>query len=400
MNKNKVELLAPAGDLERAYFAFNYGADAIYLGAKQYSLRARASNFEISDIQEIVNYAHIHHKKVYIVANIICHNIQLQNFKPFFDQLVKINVDGFIVADPFIFYELKKHYPHVELHVSTQQSITNSKAAAFWKNNGATRVVLARELKYDEIKQLTINNNHFVEIEMFIHGAVCIAYSGRCMMSNNFSLRDANVGGCAQSCRWEYDVLNDSHDNHFFTMSAKDMVYLKHLDKLLNLDIDSFKIEGRMKTVNYLTTVIKTYREAIDEFYEKQHILDYDQYETKLNVVANRPTDDAFLFDANADKMLYHDEQKKLQQDYLFNFIKQIDANTYLIKSRNYFDINTKIKILSPKGEDVKLKIVKIWDEQNNELSTVNTPMTICYIKFNMQTNFNEYCIGKADYEK
>lgn len=198
---NRIELLAPAGDLERAYYALAYGADAIYIGGKLFSLRARASNFEIKDIIEIVEAAHANHKKVYLVANIICHSFLLAEFDSFFKQLKDVKLDGIIVADPFIFSQLKLHYPQFELHVSTQQSITNSKAAAFWKRMGATRVVLAREMSLKEISALTITNQRKIQIEMFIHGAVCIAYSGRCMMSNYFSLRDANVGGCAQSCR-------------------------------------------------------------------------------------------------------------------------------------------------------------------------------------------------------
>lgn len=396
MNK-RIELLAPAGDYERALFALEYGADAIYLGGKQFSLRARASNFELEDIKKLVEYAHSKNKKVYIVTNVICHNYLLKSFDVFFEKLCKINVDGFIVADPFIFYQVKNQYPHIELHISTQQSITNSKACLFWKRNGAKRVVLAREMKFDEMKLLTEKINKEIEIEVFIHGAVCISYSGRCMMSNNFSLRDANVGGCAQSCRWEYKIENNDISN-YFTMSAKDMVYLKHLNNLCQLNIDSFKIEGRMKTINYLTTVVKTYRQAIDEISEYGKIKNINVLSKQLDDVANRQTDDAFLIDANQDKMLYHDEKRELIQDFIFIIDKKIDNMTYAITSKNYFDINTKIKIVTP-VQDIKIKIDYILDTDKNHIDVVRTPMTKCIIKLKEPVDLNTFCLGKIDYE-
>lgn len=396
MNK-KIELLAPAGDYERALFALEYGADAIYLGGKQFSLRARASNFELDDIKKLVEYAHSKNKKVYIVTNVICHNYLLKSFDAFFEELCKINVDGFIVADPFIFYWVKNQYSHIELHISTQQSITNSKACLFWKRNGARRVVLAREMKFDEMKLLTEKINKEIEIEVFIHGAVCISYSGRCMMSNNFSLRDANVGGCAQSCRWEYKIGNNDISN-YFTMSAKDMVYLKHLNNLCQLNINSFKIEGRMKTINYLTTVVKTYRQAINEINEYGKIKNISELNKQLDDVANRQTDDAFLIDANQDKMLYHDEKRELTQDFIFTIDKKIDNMTYAITSKNYFDINTKIKIVTPE-KDLKIKIDYILDIDKNRIDIVRTPMTKCIIKLKEPIELDTFCLGKIDYE-
>ncbi len=393
MKSNK-ELLAPAGDKERALFALTYGADAVYFGGKQFSLRARASNFEFQDIEEVVKFAHANNKKVYLVANILCHNFHLPEFKKFFDKVTAIGVDAFIVADPFIFKNLRDKY-NVECHISTQQSITNSKSAAFWKRNGATRVVLAREMKFDELKLLTEHNNNEVEIEAFIHGAVCISYSGRCMMSNNFSLRDANVGGCAQSCRWEY-TIKDNNCNHLFTMSAKDMVYLQQIQSLDKLNLHSYKIEGRMKTVNYLTTVVKTYRTLLDHIDESVNI---NNLQKQIDEVANRPTDTAFLYDANADKMLYHDEARPLKQDFIFSIIKKISNTKYQIQSKNYFDMNTNIKIIKPIGNDEKVKIKQITTLDGEDLSIVRTPMTDCIITLEKPIEMNEFCLGKVDYE-
>ncbi len=393
MKSNK-ELLAPAGDKERALFALTYGADAVYFGGKQFSLRARASNFEFQDIEEVVKFAHANNKKVYLVANILCHNFHLPEFKKFFDKVTSIGVDAFIVADPFIFKNLRDKY-NVECHISTQQSITNSKSAAFWKRNGATRVVLAREMKFDELKLLTEHNNNEVEIEAFIHGAVCISYSGRCMMSNNFSLRDANVGGCAQSCRWEY-TIKDNSCNHLFTMSAKDMVYLQQIESLDKLNLHSYKIEGRMKTVNYLTTVVKTYRTLLDHIDES---VDINNLQKQIDEVANRPTDTAFLYDANADKMLYHDEARPLKQDFIFSIIKKISNTKYQIQSKNYFDMNTNIKIIKPIGNDEKVKIKQITTLDGEDLSIVRTPMTDCIITLEKPIEMDEFCLGKVDYE-
>ncbi|MGL4950301.1 MAG: U32 family peptidase C-terminal domain-containing protein [Mycoplasma sp.] len=394
---NKYELLAPAGDVERAKYSLVYGADAVFLGAKQFSLRARASNFEIEDIKSIIKFAHERNKKVYLVTNVICHNFMIKEFKDFFDVITKIGIDAFIVADPFIIYNLRKFYPDVEIHVSTQQSITNSKSAAFFKRAGATRVVLAREMKYEEIELLCEHNNGNVEIEAFIHGAVCIAYSGRCMMSNNYSLRDANVGGCAQSCRWLYKII-DSDVNKFFTMSAKDMSYLLHLNKLMKLDIASFKVEGRMKTINYLTTVMKTYRTAIDSILNNSNC-DMNQLKHSLDTVANRETDSAFLECADSTKMLYHDEEKKLKQDFAFVINKMITKNEFKITSKNYFDINMKIYIVKPNGPNEFIQIESITDSDGKNFDIVNTPMREYVIKTKGTHNFDEYCIGRIKYE-
>ncbi len=392
--KNKVELLAPAGDKEKAYFALEYGADAVYLGAKQYSLRARSSNFEIEDIEEIVEYAHKKNKKVYLVTNIICHNFLLQDFDLFIEKIKQIKIDAFICADPFIITQIRKKIPNAEIHISTQQSITNSKASLFWKKHGATRVILSREMKLDEIELLCKNLENKIDVEMFIHGAVCISYSGRCMMSNNFSLRDSNVGGCAQSCRWEYEILTEPKIKNSFTMSAKDMVYIMHLEKLLSLNLCSFKIEGRMKTINYLSSVIKVYRKIIDDYYAKKP-LDLLEGKNKLVEVANREIDDAFLIDANSNKMLYHDIQKVLKQNFAFNVLKKISNQEYLIISKNNFNIFQRFQIISPIFEK-EIKILKMINvEQDREVTTINTPLTKAIIKLSEPIEMDQYCLGR-----
>ncbi len=381
----RTELLSPAGDIERAKFAIKYGADAVYVGATAYSLRARASNFDFSDLKELVAYAHQRQAKVYLVTNIICHNALLNGFIEFMKQIDKIAIDAFICADPYIISFLKEHYPQKEIHISTQQSISNSKAALFWKRNGATRVVLSRETTYEELKQLITNLDNRIAIEVFIHGAVCIAYSGRCMMSNNFSLRDANVGGCAQSCRWEYSIINrelKGKINEDFTMSAQDMSMLVHLDKLLDLNIASFKVEGRMKSIHYVATVINAYKKAMDQYYRHEQI-DLDFLVGELSQAANRKTNDAwFNKSPNQTKMIYHDRQKVVNKNFAF-IIKAKKDNMYQILTKNYFTIDDQINILSPAHDQLKISFKKIINSDGESLMIVRNPMITLWVEFN-----------------
>lgn len=394
MINNKIELLAPAGDKERAYYALNYGADAIFIGAKIFSLRARASNFEIEDITEVVQYAHKKNKKVYLVTNVICHNFLAKDFISFMTKISKLNIDGFICADPFIIKTINDQFPECEIHISTQQSITNSKAALFWKKFNATRVVLARELTFDEIKDTTENLRDKMEIEVFIHGAVCISYSGRCMMSNSFSGRDSNVGGCAQSCRWIYNTPCEEN-KHPFTMSAKDMSYINHLDKLLTLNIASFKIEGRMKSLNYITTVVKNYRIYMDEYYNKKEP-ENKLFFNNLLQIANREFDDAFLINQNSSKMLYHDIEKNVNQNYLFIIKNKLNDFTYEIITKNYMDSSMKMCLLTPNNY-YKINIESILDLDNKRIDITPTPMTKLVIKIKQNIIDWKYAIGKKD---
>lgn len=390
-NEFRTELLAPAGDLEKAIIALDYGADAVFLGAKSYSLRAHASNFDIEDIKYVVDYSHQRNKKVYLVTNILCHNALLKAAPDFMNQLVACNPDGFITADPYIVNILRKNHPEKEIHISTQQSVCNSKAALFWKRNKATRVVLAREVTYAELKQLMTNLNHAIEIEIFIHGAVCISYSGRCMMSNNFSLRDANVGGCAQSCRWKYVVENNDVKNKskLFTMSAKDMAQMCNIQELLELDIASFKIEGRMKSIHYVATVVNAYRKAMDRYYNHQP-LELNDLEQELAKTANRPTDTAWM-DGNPgyDKMLYHDEERRLVQNYVFVIQKKLDDGFYEIITKNHLDQNNELEIIGPSHNNVKTKILIMQDKNRLPINICPTPMSKIYVKLDTDVSLD-----------
>ncbi|MGL4383357.1 MAG: peptidase U32 family protein, partial [Bacilli bacterium] len=267
----KPELLAPAGNLEKLKIAIRYGADAVFVGGKKFSLRASAANFDINDIEEGVKFAQSYNAKVYVVVNIIFHNKDLDGLKEYLIDLERIGVVGIICADLIVIDYLKKYAPRLEIHISTQQSITNEAAVAFYENLQVDRVVLGREVSYEELKLIKANTK--IELEYFVHGAMCVAYSGRCMMSNYYSNRDSNRGGCSQSCRWNYQLLQEQEDsvinltnpNTPFTMSSKDLALIEDIPKLIDLEIASFKIEGRMKSIYYLATIVSTYRKLIDD---------------------------------------------------------------------------------------------------------------------------------------
>lgn len=377
----KYELLMPAGNFEKGMYALEYGADAIYIGPKAYSLRARSSNFDFSEIKKITDYAHSKNKKVYVVLNIICHNGHLLGFEPFFKKINECNVDAAIVADPYIFSKIKEINKDFEVHVSTQQSVCNSKAALFWKRNGASRVVLGRETSFEELKLLDQNLNQQVELEYFIHGAVCISYSGRCMMSNNFSLRDANVGGCAQSCRWKYQIVNMDSINKYFTMSAKDMSLLENMNQLMSVNVASFKVEGRMKSIHYVATVTACYRNVMDAYINKKEI-DIKKVKKELQKAENRLTSSAF-FDKNPNetKMLYFEEERELLQNFAFVFTEEISDTEFKIHSKNYFTKNSKFEILMPDLNNIEFKIIEIKNTNKELIDIVNQPSTEFTIK-------------------
>lgn len=370
--KNKHELLAPAGNFEKAEYALDFGADAIYIGPKSYSLRARSSNFDIDEIDRITKYAHSLDKKVYVVLNILCHNIHIKNFADYFKKISSCNVDGIICADPFIISSIKKINPNMEIHISTQQSISNSKSALFWKRNGASRVVLAREVSFNNLKLISKKLKDIIEIEYFIHGAVCISYSGRCTMSNNFSFRDANIGGCAHSCRWLYNVENDDID-YKFTMSAKDMALMSELNKLLELDIASFKIEGRMKSIYYIATIISSYKKAFDEFANTGKIS--SKWIDEIKKAENRETSTACFYSKDKNNMLYVDDEKKVKQVFAFIIDEILGGGWYKVVCKNYFDKSMLFETISYKHDTYKFKIIEILNENNESIETANVPM-------------------------
>jgi putative protease len=380
---NKIELLAPAGDINRAKLAFGFGADAVYFGGKAYSLRARASNFDFEQIKELTDYAHNLNRKVYIVTNIICHNHMLTGFTKFLNNLMKCNPDVLLCSDPYIIQTVKNLYPQVKIHISTQQSVTNSKAALFWQRNGASRIVTAREVSLNELKPMIKNVNHKIEIEIFGHGAVCVAYSGRCMLSSNYCLRDANNGGCAQSCRW-VSTLSDGIKQYSdkFSMSTKDMCLINYVKEMMDSGIASMKIEGRMKSEHYIATVVNAYRKTIDAIVENKELT--NEYTKDVLNAANRDVSIGwFLGEPSTNEMLYHDIPKQVNQLFVLTIKEKIDNKTYKVVSRNYFTIDDVFEVLSSiQNHIIDIKIIDIKNSNNESIKVVNTPMSNLIITF------------------
>lgn len=384
---NKVELLAPAGDLEKALTAINFNANAIYLGGKKYSLRARANNLDIDEIAKAVGYAHQHNAKVYLVTNILCHNGMTKDFKSYLDELMATKPDGFICADPFVMETIHKAYPKAEIHVSTQQSVCNSKAALwFHKTVNATRIVTAREVDFKNLSLMTKSLKGIMEVEYFIHGALCVAYSGHCMMSNNFSLRDANVGGCAHSCRWNWELKDAKGKliSNKFTMSTKDICHVCHLKQLIEIGIASFKVEGRMKSLHYNATICNNYSHALKDYYTKKLTSKrIKMYEHDLAKAANRATSFAWFNGQPTQKqMLYHEGKKKLTQNFAFIITKKVKGG-YEIISKNFFTCKDRFEVFG-KNHDLinNIRITSLFDvKANSEVDRVNKPMYRYIIK-------------------
>ncbi len=391
---NKPELLAPAGNLEKLKIAIRYGADAIFLGGKVFSLRSAASNFELSDIKEGVEFAHNHDAKVYVVVNIIFHNEDLVGLKEYLQALETMDVDGIICADMIVIDHIKKYAPTLEIHLSTQQSITNHYAITFYEKIGADRVVLAREVSYEDLKQIRKISN--IELEYFVHGAMCVAYSGRCMLSNYYSLRDSNRGGCSQSCRWNYNLYQEvdnklnriSKAEEPFSMSSKDLNLALSIPQLMDLGINSLKIEGRMKSIYYLATIVLTYRMIIDSYYENpnNYIID-ERTIDNLSRAANRLTSSGFFDSAmNYEKQLYAGRDEHPTKEFI-GYILDYDINKKMIKveQRNYFKIGDQVELFGPDKKFYQFNISKIYDEDMQAIDVARHPQQIIYLPFEQE---------------
>lgn len=385
----KPELLAPAGDLEKLEIAYHYGADAVFIGGKEYSLRSRASNFDLSSIKEACLIAKKYRKKLYVTVNMYMHNENLTGFKDYLKELEKAGVDAIICADPYAIQVAIETIPNVEVHVSTQQSVVNSQTVNFWKECGCTRVVLAREVSKDELALLMQNTE--CEIEYFIHGAMCIAYSGRCMLSNEFSRRDSNRGGCSQSCRWDYEI--ESKSDVAFSMSSKDMALFEGIPELIELGVDSLKIEGRMKSIHYIATVVKTYRELIDMYCSNPNqYMDVDITEKELLKSANRPISTGFFFgQPTKEQQLFNQREQHPTKEFI-GLVLAYDNESKLAKveQRNNFKIGQSVEVFGPNITNYEFKIQQIYDENMNEIDVAPHPLQVVYIKI-------DQCVNKFD---
>ena len=386
----KIELLSPAGDLERLKVTLLYGADAVYIGGQSYSLRANANNFTIEEIREGCSFAHKLGKRVHLTLNIVFHNEDMEEVEKFIKDVVDAGIDAFIVSDPFIISHIKTNYPNVEVHLSTQNSTSNYEAIKFFEKEGIDRVVLARELGKKEISEIIKKVN--TDIEVFIHGAMCTCFSGRCALSNYVTNRDANRGGCAQVCRFSFDT----DESKEFTMALKDMNMAEYIGDLIDIGVTSLKVEGRMRSLYYLATVIGTYREIIDRYYDKTLTPEVMEIlQERLDRVANRETSTHyFMKEANWTDQYYTGRSEISNQDYLGQVIEYKDG---LVKfyERNYFELGDLVELFTPSGEHISFVVSEIYDEDKNSVDVCRHPDNIYYLKLDSDIEIPEYSMIK-----
>ncbi len=374
----RIELLAPAGDLERLKITLLYGADAVYLGGEKLGLRANATNFTLEELKEGCCFAHKLGKKVYQTINIVFHNSDTEGAEEYIKDCVLCGVDAFIVSDPYIINYIKENFKDVEVHLSTQDSTTNYKAGEFYKSIGVDRIVLARELSKNEIKEIIDKTG--VDIEVFVHGAMCTCFSGRCALSNYVTNRDANRGGCAQVCRFAFATNNDD-----FTLATKDLNLAKNIKDLIEIGVTSLKVEGRMRSIYYLASVIGCYRKLIDAYYEGKLTNELIEEENKtLESVANRDnTTQYFNKLADENDEYFTGRQEISNQDFLALINGYDEKEKCLIVSeKNYFKIGDIAEIFTPDGERIEYTIKKIITEDKKEIEIARHPEEILRLPF------------------
>ena len=387
------ELLIPASSLEVLKTAVIFGADAVYIGGEAFGLRAKAKNFSMEDMNEGIQFAHEHNVRVYVTANILAHNGDLPGVEEYFKELKEIGPDALIISDPGVFMIAKRVCPEMEIHISTQANNTNYGTYRFWHELGAKRVVSARELSMKEIKEIRSNIPDDLEIETFVHGAMCISYSGRCLLSNYFTGRDANQGACTHPCRWKYAVMEESRPGEYlpvyenergtYIFNSKDLCMIGHIPDLIDAGIDSFKIEGRMKTALYVATVARTYRKAIDDYlkdpvlYEKNMPWYLDQIS---NCTYRQFTTGFFYGKPDSEAQIYDSNTYVKEYTYLGIVGGSNAEGLYRIEQRNKFSVGETIEIMKPNGDNIKAKVLRIVNEEGGEQESAPHPKQVLYI--------------------
>ena len=405
----KPELLIPAGDLETLKTAVIYGADAVYIGGDMYGLRAKAKNFSMEDMKEGIAFAHEYGKKVYVTSNITAHNQDLEGIRRYFIELNafgKDRPDALIIADPGVFTIAQEEIPGIELHISTQANSTNYETYRFWYRLGAARVVSARELSLAELVELRANIPAEMEIETFIHGAMCIAYSGRCLLSNYFTGRDANLGACTQSCRWKYHIVEETRPGEYmpieenergtYIFNSKDLCMIEYIPELVKAGINSLKVEGRMKTVLYVATVARTYRKAIDEYFTDPALYEANKssYMEEVRKGVNRHFSTGFFFEkpTHEDQIYNHNTYEKAYT-YLGTISGEKDG-LYELEQKNKFSVGEVVEIIRPKGDTIETLVRRITDSEGTDMESCPHPQQLIYVDFNAE--LNKYDIIRA----
>ena len=388
-----VELLIPASSLEVLKIAVIYGADAVYIGGEVFGLRAKAKNFSMEDMAEGIQFAHEHGVKVYVTANILAHNGDLEGVREYFTQLKEIKPDALIISDPGIYTIAKEICPEIERHISTQANNTNYGTYQFWWNQGAKRVVTARELSLNEIAEIRKNIPDEMEIETFVHGAMCISYSGRCLLSNYFTGRDANQGACTHPCRWKYAVVEEKRPGEYlpvyenergtYIFNSKDLCMIEHIPELIEAGIDSFKIEGRMKTALYVATVARTYRKAIDDYLTspEKYKENMDWYLEQISNCTYRQFTTGFFFGKPSEESQIYDNNTYIKEyTYLGIVGERNEEGLYRIEQRNKFSVGEQIEVMKPDGRNIPVTVKRILDEDGNEMESAPHPKQVLYI--------------------
>lgn len=396
----KPELLVPASSLEVLKTAVIFGADAVYIGGEVFSLRAKSKNFSKEDMIEGIEFAHKHQVKVYVTANILAHNSDLEGVREYFKELKQIGPDALIISDPGVFMIAKEIWPEVEIHISTQANNTNYMTYLFWYQQGAKRVVSARELSLEEIKELRTNIPDQLEIETFIHGAMCISYSGRCLLSNYFTGRDGNQGACTHPCRWKYAVVEESRPGEYlpveenergtYIFNSKDLCMIEHIPELIESGIDSLKIEGRMKTALYVAVVARTYRQAIDDYLKDPQLYTskIPYYQEEISKCTYRQFTTGFFFGKPTHETQIYDSNTYVKEyTYLGLIEKSNEKGFYKLEQKNKFSVGEEIEVMKPSGENLLVKVCAIEDNQGQPMESCPHPKQEIYIDLGIALN-------------
>ena len=396
----KPELLIPASSLEVLKTAVIFGADAVYIGGEAFGLRAKAKNFSMEEMKEGIEFAHERGVKVYVTANILAHNYDLAGVEEYFKELREIHPDALIIADPGVFSIAKKVCPEIERHISTQANNTNYETYRFWYELGAKRVVSARELSMEEIRQIRANIPDDCEIETFIHGAMCISYSGRCLLSNYFTGRDANRGACTHPCRWKYAVVEETRPGEYmpvyenergtYIFNSKDLCMIEHIPEILESGIDSLKIEGRMKTALYVATVARTYRKAIDDCLQSRELYEKNLpwYLEQISNCTYRQFTTGFFYGKPDENAQIYDSNTYVKEYTYLGIVGEVtDEGLCRIEQRNKFSVGEEIEIMKPDGENITTKVLQIFNEDGEEQESAPHPKQVLYIRLDQRAD-------------
>lgn len=403
MKNQKIELLAPAGDWEKLQTAVHFGADAVYFAGKNYGLRAYGTNFDGAEIEKAIAFLHSHGKKAYITLNVYARHNDFDGLYDYVKSLVDAKVDAVLISDLGIFSFVHENFPNLAIHVSTQANTTNSLAAKMWHKLGAERVVLARELNLDEVKKIS-DDNPDLELEVFVHGAMCISYSGRCLLSNYLTNRDSNHGECVQACRWKYSVIEESRPGESlditedsrgtYIFNSKDLCLIEHIDKIMDAGVSSFKVEGRMKSPYYVATVINAYRRAINLMLESKKkgkpFTVPKELRNELNKASHRDYTTGFMVTSNEVTQKY-DSSVQQQESQFIAIVRQVADGKILIEQRNKFVVGDELEVLSPSESfNKKIKVEHIEDENGNLLQEAKQVQQLVWIYTNLKVEVND----------